>query len=221
MAHFTREYLTFFRGLEKHNDKAWFEAHREQFEREVKAPFTELVDELLGRIRAEGVDLPQTPKDAIFRLHRDTRFAKDKSPYKTQMSAHLSPSGRKSHDAPGFYLAFGAQQVFLGGGAYMVDSAQLLKIRRAIVAEGAELDRLLAERSFKKLYGGLQGDKNKVLPAELKPHLAARPLLANKAFFYGANLDVETILEPRLAERLMRYWRAGRPVSEFFARAMA
>ena|SRR5436190_6129510 len=221
MAHFTPDYLAFFRELKEHNDKTWFDANRERYEREVKEPFTALVDEIFGRVHAEGVPLTQTAKNAIFRLHRDTRFARDKRPYKTQMAAHLSATGRRGHDAPGFYFAFGPDEAFVGGGAYMVDTAQLTKIRRALVARGDELEALLAGRSFAKLFGELQGEKNKVLPVEFKPHLAARPLLLNKMFFYAARLPPEFILEPDLAERVMDYFRAGWPVSAFFARALA
>ena len=221
MNHFTREYLAFFRDLRENNDRTWFEAHRERYERAVKEPFTAFVDEIFGRAHAEGVPLTQTARNAIFRLHRDTRFARDKRPYKTQMAAHLSATGRRGHDAPGFYFAFGPDEAFVGGGAYMVDTAQLTKIRRAIVAQGDELEALLAERAFKTSFGELQGEQNKVLPVEFKPHLAARPLLANKMFFYAARHPPEFILEPDLAERVMESFRAGWPVSAFFARAMA
>jgi hypothetical protein len=103
----------------------------------------------------------------------------------------------------------------------MVDTAQLTKIRRAIVARGDKLEALLAEPSFTRSSASSRARRTRSCRSSSSRTWRARPLLLNKMFFYAARLPPEFILEPDLAEKLMDYFRAGWPVSTFFARALA
>ncbi len=220
MSYFTEEYLKFFRTLTRNNNKAWFDANKKWYETAVKQPFAAFVEELIARLRAEDSTVAIAAKDAIFRLNRDIRFAKDKRPYKEHMAANISAAGRKSREMPGFYLQFGPDKVMIGGGAYMVENENLYKIRHTIVKHLGEFGTLLNDKEFKKKYGTLQGEQNKVLPSEFKIHIAKQPLVANKQFYYMAELEAETILKKNLPDIIMQYYHAGKNINAFLKRAM-
>lgn len=220
MSYFTAEYLKFFRGLKKNNSKAWFDANKKVYEAEVKKPFAALVEEIITRIRAEDPALTTSAKEAIFRLNRDIRFSKDKAPYKTHMAANISAGGRKNYELPGFYLQFGPDQVMLGGGAYMLENETIYKVRKAMVKNLDAFATLLNDKNFKQKYGTLQGEQNKVLPAEFKEYAVKQPLVANKQFYYMAELEAETILKKNLPELVMQHYHAGQAMNEFLKQAM-
>lgn len=220
MNYFTEEFLKFFRGLEKHNNKKWFDENRASYENDIKSPFTEFVEEMIARIRAEDPSVAISAKDAIFRLNRDIRFSKDKSPYKTHMAANISAGGRKNLSEPGIYFQFGAKTLMIGGGAYMLETDKVYKIRKAIANDLEKFDALLKEKYFKKKFGTLQGEQNKVLPPEFKELVSKQPLLANKQFYYMAEIEAETILKKNLVEVIMQYYLAGRQMNDFLRQAM-
>lgn len=220
MSYFTPEYLKFFRGLAKNNSKTWFEANRERYENEVKKPFAAFVEQMIARIHAEDAEVRISAKEAIFRINRDIRFSKDKTPYKTHMAALISPAGRADHETPGFYLQFGADMVMLAGGVYTPANESVYRIRRAIVNHPKEFQALLQDKEFKKKYVTLQGEANKVLPGEFKEAALQQPLLANKQFYYATELEAETILKKNLPDFLMQYCRAGRGMNAFLKRAL-
>ncbi|MDH3497529.1 MAG: DUF2461 domain-containing protein, partial [Gemmatimonadota bacterium] len=157
---------------------------------------------------------------AIFRLARDTRFSKDKTPYKTVASAVIGPGGRKS-PLPSFYFQFGADGLGVAGGVYQPDRDALLRIRRAIRDDGATLDRLLRNRAFARVYGALQGERNVRLQPEFTAAAGDFPLLFNKQFYYWREYeDPDLLLRRDLGEFLMRHYRAGRAVNAWLTRAM-
>src|SRR5919206_3443790 len=108
---FSKRSLTFFRQLARHNAKAWFEAHRDEYENEVRAPMRELIEELDVRFASFAPEIGGDPKRSMFRINRDIRFSKDKSPYKTHAACwfhHRGASRRVGADAnegsAGFYF---------------------------------------------------------------------------------------------------------------------
>ena len=123
MVYFTREYQTFLQQLRKNNNKTWFDSNRKRYEEHVKQPFAAFVEVMIDLIRADDAEVEITAKDAIFRINRDIRFSKEKSPYKTHMAANVSKEGRKSKEWPGFYFQFSADRVTVGGGTYMMSLA--------------------------------------------------------------------------------------------------
>jgi uncharacterized protein (TIGR02453 family) len=175
---------------------------------------------VIVNLRPQHLQLHVEAKDAVFRLNRDIRFSKDKSPYKTHMAANISREGRKNHEEPGFYLQFGAEKAMIGGGAYMVENENVYNIRKAIINHHDEFDALLNDKDFKKKYGTLQGERNKVLPPEFKAHVERQPLAANKQFYYMAELEADIILKKNLPELIMHYYHAGKAMNTFLKRAM-
>lgn len=206
MAWFTDDYNRFFKDLAKNNNKEWFDANRKRYEKSVKQPFEAFVTEAIKRIAKHDKRVAIGPKEAIFRINRDIRFSKDKTPYKLEASAIISPTGRKDHTVPGIYFALGPESVKFYGGCYMPDKEQLTRIREAILRDGKGLRKIIGAKPFIALFGEVQGEANKVLPGEFKAHAAKEPLIANKQFYVGAEKPSKLVTDPKLMETFMDHW---------------
>jgi uncharacterized protein (TIGR02453 family) len=221
MAYFGQEYIDFFRGLSRNNRRDWFLAHKAEYERYVKQPFHDFVAELIEQIAARDPSVAIDPKDAIFRIARDTRFSKDKTPYKTWMAAVIKRGGRNDTRYPGIFFQFGADRVDIGGGIYQPDKRALAKIRQAIASDGAALARALKGKSFKEVFGELQGERNKRLAKEFEAVADRYPFVANKQFYYYAAYGDPRILKRADLDRfVMKHYRAGEKVNAFLKAAV-
>ncbi len=157
------------------------------------------------------------PRDAMFRIARDVRFSRDKSPYKPWMAAAIAPGGRRTGRSPGFYFAVRRGGVEVGGGMYDPERELVPRIRRAIAADGARLQKALREKASRELVGGeLLGERSKRLPPELAAAAARYPWVANKQFYYFAeHEDPALITRPDLGDWLFTHFEAARGVHEF------
>jgi uncharacterized protein (TIGR02453 family) len=220
MSYFTPAFTAFFRGLGRRNTRPWFHAHRTEFETAVKQPFADFVAEMIERIATLDPGMRCEPREAIFRIARDTRFSRDKTPYKVHASAVIGPDGRKT-EKPAFYFELSARGLGVAGGVYQPDRASLHRIREAIRDGGDRLERLLRDRTFRRLCGTLQGERNVRLPPEFAPAAGRHPLLYHKQFYWWAEIArPATVRRSDLAEFLMRYYRAGRPVNAWLGEAL-
>ena len=220
MAFLTHAFVDFFRELALNNHKEWFDANRKRYEKEVKAPFYALVQELIDRIGEDDPTVNLPVKDTVFRINRDIRFSKDKTLYKTHVAAVISARGRKNMQIPGLYFHISADDLMIGGGMYKPEKAQLYLIREAIARKPKKVTQLLKAEGFNRLFGGIQGEKNKVLPAEFKPILARQPLIANKQFYYMAKYQGrEQVLREDLVEFILEHYQAGKAWNQFLLEA--
>lgn len=214
------DFLQFFRELAANNDRDWFKAQKKRYESSVKRPFNELIALLIDRISAIDPTLLCSPNEAIFRIHRDVRFSADKSPYKTHAAALIAPGGRKGMHLPGVYLQFGPEHARLYSGVYQPDKDQLYRIRSAIAAQPGRFAGLISDPVFVEKFGAIQGEKNKRLAAEWTEAAERQPLLFNKSFYYFVEWPAEFILQDDLAERVVEYYLASRPLGKFFTEAV-
>ncbi len=220
MAWFTSDFNAFFKDLAKNNDKAWFDQHRQRYQTQVKQPFEAFVAEAITGCAKVDLAIRITPKDAIFRIHRDIRFSKDKTPYKLYTSAIISPAGRSDLSVPGLYFELGPESVRFFGGAYMPEKAQLHGIRTAIMRDTKGFHKVIGQAAFRQLFGTVRGEANKVLPAEFKAAAKQEPLIANKQFYVTAELPPSRVADPRLLDVLLEHYRAMRPFNAWLAAAM-
>lgn len=220
MSYFSKEFIEFFRQLEKNNTTEWFDQHRKEYEAHVKKPFSAFVQEMITRIAKYEPDVKIEPKDAISRINRDTRFGSDKRPYNTHLSANISAYGRKSKEYPGFYFQLSHKGIELYGGAYMVEKENLQRIRAALAKNGAAFRKLLNDKKFREAYGELKGEKSKIIPPDLKALAVKEELIFNRQFYYTASLDARLITSDDLADVLMKYYEAGRGVNKFLQQAI-
>ncbi len=221
MAYFDNDFSKFFKELEKNNSKDWFDANRKRYEASVKDPFKNFIDEMIGRINADDPEVRIEAKDAIMRINRDIRFSKDKTPYKTNVSAIISPAGKKDKSVPGVYLELNAKEIRFYGGAHMVEKEQLQQIRDAIASDLKGFDRLVNDPRFKKRFGEVHGEKNKRIPPEFVEVAEKQPMIANKHFYYYAVIDKKHITNDDLPDVLMEYYFAANPLKSFFRKALA
>jgi uncharacterized protein (TIGR02453 family) len=132
---FGRGALTFFESLAANQDREWFAANKTTYEREVKAPMEALVEALALAFAAHDIPLTGSAKASLFRIHRDVRFSKDKSPYKTHAGAVLSRDGTKGGKGILYVQVGGAERAFVALGFWHPEPDDLAAIRAAIAAE--------------------------------------------------------------------------------------
>jgi uncharacterized protein (TIGR02453 family) len=217
--------LRFLSDLAQNNERAWFEEHRAEYQA-VAADFEELVRTIVeGLAREDRAFARVDPRKLIFRLNRDLRFSKDKTPYKTHLAAVLSANG-KSAGRPGAFLSVGpGDQSGWGVGLYEPDAQQLASLRKAIDRGGAALEKLLAAPPLKKRFGGLSGELYARVPKPYAPDHPRAELLRRRNFFVWrevadrelAAIDVgKTVLADVLAAEPLRAWlqKAAGPSAE-------
>ncbi len=215
MKYFSNNFFKYFEGLTKNNNKEWFEKNRSMYEGEVKAPFRRLVEDLTVKLSKDMPDLNPNPTKAIFRINRDIRFSKDKSPYKNHVAAAFSRTGTKDLEYPGYYIHFGAKEVMVGGGKWMCSKEDIAKIRQEIYYNHGDFKKLLNEKEFKSKFKTLQGEKNKVLPPDYKEFVKTEPLIANKQFWFYGDLTRKDITGDKLDTTLLAYFKAGMKMNKW------
>ena len=196
MKFFETDFLDFFKDLAANNHREWFQENKPRYESFVKGPFEKFVNYVLEQLRAEdrrfaGIEA----KHCIFRINRDVRFSSDKSPYKLHMAAQFSIAGKGNPAHPGFYIHIGPDEMFFAGGCYSPDKDQLFRIREFIIQNWQRVQDELANPEFTEFYGGLaSGEKNKILPKEIKEFGVTMPILFNKQYYFAKSYEDPTII---------------------------
>lgn len=148
--YFTPAFFKFFAELKQHNDKTWFDANKRRYETVVRDPLLQFIADFgpaLRRISPNLVADPRPVGGSMFRIYRDIRFSKDKSPYKTYAAVHFAHRDR-SRPAPGYYLSLAPGEVYAGIGLWHPDPRTLARVRDAIVAHPDRWQRVIASRTF-------------------------------------------------------------------------
>jgi uncharacterized protein (TIGR02453 family) len=208
--------LQFLKKLKSNNNRDWFEANRESYE-QAKAEFESFVNTLLVGVKKfdTGIDPALMAKQCMFRINRDVRFSKDKSPYKTNMGASIAPGGRKSTIA-GYYLHIEPGNSFLAGGVYMPEPPQLQAIRQEIDYNGEPLVKLLKSAAFKKYFKGL--DEEGKLARAPKGYGEDHPLidvLKNKHFIVSHALTDAQVTDAKAVNYVVSGMKAMHPFLEY------
>jgi uncharacterized protein (TIGR02453 family) len=220
--------LTFLRGLRRHNEKAWFEANRDRYERDVRLPLRALVEALDDRLATFAPELVGDVKRSVFRIHRDVRFSKDKSPYKTHVAAWFfhrragKGVGSSSPDggAAGLYVHIEPGASMVGGGLWMPPRPALQMIREAIVARQAVWEATLGG-AVRRRFGGL--DESAMLarmPRGYAPDHPAAAWLRHQSFTLGRPLADDDVTSPRLVATLARDFALLLPMVRFLNDAL-
>lgn len=217
MAFFTPDFLQFFIDLAPNNNKDWFDLNRKRYEQSVKEPFKKFVDHLIAEVaKSDPIFKDIEAKDCIFRINRDIRFSNDKTPYKLYVSAVVAPDGKKSKAVNGVYFEFGPEHMRVYGGVYEIDKDDLLTVREGIAEDIEKFKRAYNDEKFKSVFGTILGEKNKLLPKELKEAAEKEPLIFNKQWYFYAQFDPETVLQEDLDKIILDCFEAGKPVESYF-----
>jgi len=220
MKFFTQDTIDFFSELEKNNNREWFAENKTRYENAVKIPFEQFVQHMIYKIQEVDENLIITPKEAIFRIYRDIRFSKDKTPYKTHASAVIGNGGRKNIYHPSIYFEIHSEGFTFYSGIYQMNSEQIYKVRSFIAENMAEFETLLHQKDFKKCFREIHGEQNKVLPVEFKEAVKIQPLLANKQFYYFTKLPQNKLLSKTLPDNFMKYYFAAQPMNKFLIESL-
>lgn len=211
--------VSFLRDLARHNDREWFQGQADRYA-DARLIFKEFVGELIEALaKDEPAWAELDPAKCIFRLHRDLRFSKNKTPYKTNFSASLSAGG-KSVDAPGVYVSIepGGKSM-VAGGLYQPTPAELQLIRTRIAADPAEYRALLKARAFQKYFPeGLNGDRSKVVRG-YRPDHKAYDLIQIKSHIAFRTLPDEDVLAKTFAGTVAGSCRALIPLCRWLGEA--
>jgi len=204
--------ITFLRSLARNNTREWFQAHRDDYEREVREPLAALVEEMDVRFAELAPEIVGEPKRSLFRIHRDVRFSNDKSPYKTNAACwfHHTDAGRgvgsaAPHGGAGFYFHMEPGRTMIGGGIWMPPRPTLARIREAIDERPAALQRVLRDPAVTKRFGGLDESARLTrMPRGYAESHAAAALLRHQSFTVGRTLTERELFGPRLPDLLAR-----------------
>jgi len=213
---FSKEAMQFFRGLARNNNREWFQPRKPVFEEQVKKPMYELVEAVNTAMKRFAPDYVTDPAKAVYRFYRDTRFSKDKTPYKD----HIAASFRRRDlggegGGAGFYFAVSHKDVGIGGGVYMPAPETLLAIRTHVAEFHRELETLLKGRAVKRLLGDMQGEQLSRVPKGFCADHPAAELLRHKQFLLYTELGPEIATSPELYEAIVSRFKAMTPFMEF------
>jgi len=220
MSYFNSEFIKFFQELSKNNKTEWFNENRKTYEKEVKLPFSIFVEEMIQRIQKYEPEINIKASDAIMRINKDIRFSKDKTPYNTHVAANISIYGKKDKSYPGFYFQLSHDKIAMYGGSFMVETTTLQTLRNSIAKNLTEFADSYNDKDFQEKFGSIQGEKHKRIPEEFQEAYAKEPLIANKQFYYMAELKPDIILQNELPEKLMEYYLAGKKLNDFLKNAL-
>lgn len=214
--------ITFLKALKKNNNKPWFDKNREKYNA-AKYNLEEFVALLLQKMVSFDEDMKElTAKNCTFRINRDVRFSKNKTPYKINLSASFNRGGKKSiYGGYYFHLQPGGNS-FVGGGLWMPEPENLKKLRQEIDYCFPEFKKIIGAASFKKHYGELERDEKQMLvnvPKGYDKENPAAEYLRMKSFIATKNLSDEEILSPKLADEVIQSFKALMPLVKFINRA--
>lgn len=216
--YFTKETFRFFEELKEHNDRDWFAENKGRYESHVKAPALHLIEDFGQELSKLSEHFKATPR-SLFRIYRDVRFSKDKSPYKTAAGIHFRHERAKDAYAPGYYVHVAPGEVFLGCGIWHPQGPALRAIREHIVEEpDAWVEVSRAER-FEESFE-LTGDSLKRAPKDFD---ADHPLiedLKRKDFIGVRQVPQSFVTSDDLPKKLLEAWTDATPFMRFLCSAV-
>lgn len=217
---FAPEARQFLRDLRNNNNREWFRARKADYERYVRGPLLDLVEELGDAIAGFAPGYLQDPRKSVYRIYRDTRFSRNKQPYKTHAAAVFPPLGLERHSGAGFYFHFSPEELLVGGGVYAPGSSELLRIREQIAADPEAFRAILANRAFSRTFGNLEGERLKRTPRGFARDHPAADLLVYKQFLSGATFSSREIEKPSIGDLIERHFRTLAPLLEYLNRPL-
>ena len=215
--------LKFLSQLKKNNNKAWFDAHRAQYEA-AKIDFSNFIQLVIDELQKTDTTITgQTGKDAMFRINRDIRFSKDKTPYKTAFGASIKRGGKKSLFAGYYFHCEPGNKSFLGGGLWMPEAAQLKGFRQEIDYNWDEFKKILGAKEFKSTYKDLYRGADQSLsslPKGFEKDNPAIDYLKLKSFFGEAAIADEELTKATLHKKTVAAFKALQPLLNFINRTI-
>jgi uncharacterized protein (TIGR02453 family) len=218
---FSAESLRFLRALKRNNDREWFRARRDQYDRVVRGPMIEVIEQLALDFRRFAPEIMSSPKLSLYRVYRDTRFSPDKSPLKTHVSASFRWRGLPKGGAAGLYLEVTPRWVWMGGGFYSPEPQHLVRIRTHMSDTYPEIHRLAKNATFRKVLGTLDGDRLTRLPRGYAADDPASEYLKYKYFLVGREFPPAFATTAGFYPAVVQTFKAAMPLVRFLNEPLA
>jgi uncharacterized protein (TIGR02453 family) len=212
---FSSKAVTFLRRLAKHNDRAWFAAHKDEYQLVLHDPMVELVGRLNDFFRRLDADYVCEPKRAMYRIHRDTRFSKDKTPYKTMLGAQFQHPKVTKNLGAGFYFHVSVTEFMIAGGIYMPGPDELAAWRNAMNAKENEFRKLLADKSLRRLFPKVGQARAARIPKGFEKCTTAEDLVRLKQLCFYLELPPAAACENTTQKQIETHFKVLHPIIQF------
>ena len=212
LPYFRPEALTFLRSLARHNDRAWFQPRKAQFEAELREPMLAVVRKITDAMVDFAPNHVRPAEKSVFRIYRDTRFSADKRPYKTHVAAWWSYQGFEKTSGAGYYFNVSPKEVIVAAGSYMPDKDQLAAIRRWLLDHHEEFRKLLRSPKVRKLYDEFEGNPLVRPPKGFPCEHPGMDLIRCRQWGLAAELPAKAALKKDFADVVIRYFKVAAPV---------
>lgn len=204
------EYL---KQLKENNNREWFAQHKSEYDlivKENKVFFTQIYNELQEYDKLKGIH--------IFRIYRDVRFSKDKTPYKTDFGVGYSRS--KPMLRGGYYIQLEPGNSFVGGGFWGPEAKDLLRIRQEFEISTKEIEKIISDKTFVKYFGELKGDSVKTAPRGFDKNHPAIDLIRKKQFLVLRNFTDQEVLSENFQKEVVQTLLAMRPFFDYMSEVL-
>ncbi|MFB3852231.1 MAG: DUF2461 domain-containing protein [Vicinamibacterales bacterium] len=212
---FTARTLAFLRSLKRNNDREYFAARRDAYERDVHEPVLRFVEMMAGELPAFAPELVASPKVSLYRIHRDTRFSPDKRPFKTQVGIVFPHRDLNRNRSACLYVEIGPDGTMVAGGIYKPDRTELLLIRDHVARTHRRLRALVEAPGFKRVVGGIEGDPLRRVPPGYPPDHPAAEYLKFRHFLLGKQYAAAFATSPSFRGEVLRLFRRMAPVVSY------
>ena len=218
---FPKEGIKFLSQLKKNNNRDWFAKHKSEYEEFVKLPMQSLVATMKPQFAEFAPEFDADSKRSMFRIYRDTRFSKDKTPYKTHVAAvfHLK-GGKHWEESAGYYVHIEPNAIYVGGGIYMPSSEQLKKIRKSIANNSDEFLSIVQSKSFVKNFKTIEGEKLQRIPIGYSVEHPMAEWLKHKQFYTGVTWKENECYSKKFIEKICGVYKDLLPFIRFLNEAM-
>ncbi len=218
---FTDDTLAFLHALAENNDREWFRARKADYERCVRQPMIDVIDQLAADLPRFAPDLVAAPKVSMYRVYRDTRFSADKSPLKTHVAAVFPHRALTKHGGAGMYLHVARDHTLVGGGIYAPEPRQLYRLREHVAANFERLRGIVESPAFRRGFGEISGERLKRVPLAFPKDHPAAEYLKLKQFLVGRQHPAEFATGPRFYSSLLRQFERLAPFIAFLNEPLA
>lgn len=216
--------IKFLKDLKKNNNKPWFEKNRSVYEN-ARADFAKFIQAVINQLGKKDVTINNlVAKDCMFRINRDVRFAKDKSPYKSNFGASINKGGKKADTTAGYYFHLSPGSSFMGGGIWMPEPNALKKVRQEIDYNYSDFKKIIDAKKFKSVYGDLSRASEYTLSRVPKGYEADNPAadyLKMKSYVALAEIKDVDLTSKDLVKKTVASFEALQPLVEFLSLSMA
>ena len=214
MSSISKSTLSFLKSLKNNNNREWFTENKPVFQAE-NEHFISFADDVLSEINKFDNIETQSGKKSVFRIYRDVRFSKNKTPYKSHFSGSLKRATKLLRG--GYYFHIEPNNSFIGGGFWGPNPKDLLRIRKEIADDASELREIINDKNFIKIFGELEGDKVKTAPRGFDKNHADLDLLQYKQYVISKKFSDKEILDPDFHLKVVETFKAMRPFFDYMS----